>query len=346
MNAAVRFLRAAEARIPLIATCTPVNLEPELLDLARTFPRQPRFGYRSVDLDREATALSEAARHFDTQGDMGRLFAARARELALEAQMCCAAGTPQLRTLAKQRYRSSAEADAIAARWSTLEDAITKRDHISDDDGDPQSLVRRMRAEVGRTRLPFRVEVVPTMAARAATGRGVILIAAGRAMSAMEVERTVVHEVEGHARPRTHAVGILEVGTAEGSDDQEGRALAIEQERGWLSDGRKRELALRHRAAESVRAGADFVETVRALDLNLREALRVAARAHRGGGLAREIAYLTGLVRFRTANPAERRILAHGRVSVAAAGVLDRIKSPDRGYHDEIVTNLPRVSVV
>ncbi len=118
---------------------------------------------------------------------------------------------------------------------------------------------------------------------------------------------------------------LFDLGSAFGSDDQEGRALLIEERAALLSLGRRRELALRHLAARSVEARASFVDTARLLigrGAGLEDALRIAARAHRGGGLGREAAYLPALLRVRAAlaeEPALEDVLASGKVSIEAA---------------------------
>ena len=60
-------------------------------------------------------------------------------------------------------------------------------------------------------------------------------------------------------------LGIFRIGTARGSDDQEGRALALEKAAGLFDGHRRREIALRHAAARAVEDRADFVATARLL---------------------------------------------------------------------------------
>lgn len=326
----IRLLRAADRRVRLLATCTPHNLAAELTDLLRTFPREPRFSYRPVDHEE----LRAALRAVPWTG----LHAERARELDLEARMCAVAGTPELGRLARERYVSSPEADALAARWRDATPADVPLAHRSDDDADPQSLIRRLRQEVGRHKLPMRVRSAE-IAALAATGRNVIFVQRGTMMTRHDVERTVLHEIEGHALPQTRASGFFDAGTARGSDGQEGRAIALEQEAGMLDGGRKRELARRHLAALAMRSGADFVETVRTLDAELPDALRIAARVHRGGGLGRELAYLTHFLYFQAASPEVQAIMGRGRVCARAASKLVGMSGHGRTYHDEMVTN-------
>ena len=134
------------------------------------------------------------------------------------------------------------------------------------DANDPRSLLSRLSNEVGRKKLPVRVCVQAGMASLAATGDGVILVAANKWLTARDVERTVLHEIEGHALPRARAaaapLALFAIGTARGIDDQEGRAIAIEEEAGFLDDARKYELGCRHLAARVTLEGADFTEVV------------------------------------------------------------------------------------
>src|SRR5262249_52921029 len=112
-------------------------------------------------------------------------------------------------------------------------------------------------------------------------------------------------------------------------EDEEGRALVIEERYELLDDERRRELGIRHRMALDVRSGADWVESVRfglAFGLTPRESVRIAARIHRGGGLAREVIYLPAwerVTRAFDADPTLEAWLERGRVSVDAARILD-----------------------
>ena len=105
------------------------------------------------------------------------------------------------------------------------------------DETDPRSLLAAMSREAGRCKLPMRVVVEPSLASLAATGDGVIFVAAEQWIRVRDVERTVLHEIAGHALPRARAasapLGIFAFGTARGIDDQEGRALLIERRRAF-----------------------------------------------------------------------------------------------------------------
>jgi hypothetical protein len=341
--------------VRVIAGTTPLNLRRELSRLERAWRTagavEPRFAYEAApDHGPLRRVLDAMASELDREGELGALYAGRALELGDDAALCEAAGTAGLWALARRRYarrdRFDADADATADAWlserapeGVAPDAEAQGVR-SDDERSPTSLVSRMRQEIGRRRLPLRVVVRDNLASLAATGDGFVQVVAGRRLTQRDVERTVLHEMAGHVEPRVVAssarLGIFSVGTARGSDDQEGRALALERAAGFLDHGRRREIALRHVAARSIEGRADFVGTARLLldrGAPLDVALRIAARAHRGGGLGREAVYLPALLRV-TAALAEDggldRVLSAGRVAVEAAPAL-RAWAPDPG---------------
>lgn len=338
-------LSQACGQVRVIACNTPSNLRAELHRLeaawATTGAAAPHFVYEpassSAPLQR---ALEGLAMDLAARGELGELYAARAREIADDAALCEAAGGPGLWAAARTRYARrdafDAQADAEARGWLDEgpehnpggEDERVR----SDDQGSPWSLVRRMREEIGRGRLPLRVVVMDNLASLAATGEGFVQVIAGRPLTRRDVERTVLHEIAGHVEPRlralTPALGLFTLGTARGADDQEGRALWLEKSAGFLDAGRRREIAWRHAAARSVEEQADFVATARLLlehAAPLATALRIAARVHRGGGLGREAVYLPALLRVEAAmvrDHAIDEVLRVGRVAVDAASVL------------------------
>ena len=166
------------------------------------------------------------------------------------------------------------------------------------------------------------------------------LVASEQWLLPRTVERTVLHEIAGHALPRalaaTAPLAIFAIGTARGVDDQEGRALLIEESAGYFDEGRRREIGLRHLAAHHALEGANFIEVARLLvsrGAPLDTALRIAARVMRGGGgvggLAREIVYVPAFIRVGRALNARtlssfavERAMANGRVAAHAAPVL------------------------
>jgi len=271
------------------------------------------------------------------------LYSARIDELRLEAETAAAVGRPELGALAARRFhRPSRAADLLAASWTS--DARDADEPIPTDASDPRSLLSRVREAIGAHRAPFAVRVVSSLGAFAATGERTVYVAAGRALGERASRRVALHEVLGHVLPRVRAAGlppIFALGTARGTDDQEGLALAYEERGGFLDAPRRAELARRHRAASSMRAGADFVEVVRELRAGgalVRDAVSIAARVFRGSdgtfpGLGRESVYLTSFVRVRArlrADPDAERVLASGQVALDA---LDALRAQFGGRH-------------
>jgi hypothetical protein len=347
-----RLVVQAARDVQMLATLSPLDAMRERERLAGALragrPAQPRWDYAPVAHDELRRALDAAERALEehTETAVDGLYLQRVRELSLEAALCAAAGTRDVAALAQARFgpldpATEQQAALLCADWlagTAGASGAPPCDAVASDAADPRSLLWRMRAAVGALRLPFSVVTHPALAALAATGDGVILVAAGRPVGDEDAERTVLHEIEGHARPRARALQarlpLLRAGTARGVDDQEGRALLVEERAGMLGPRRRRQLAVRHRAVEAMLAGAAFDEVAALLardhGLEPLDAVVVAERAFRGGdgtrpGLGRERVYLEALVRVRAhlaAHPADEEILAAGQVAVGAVEAL------------------------
>ncbi len=332
-----QLLRRAEAEIRLIDRVRPTNgaLEREALiaDWGSGKQRAPRFEYAACPpFAALRGALEAAARAIGGLGALGAAYAARALELACEAHAAEHIGTPQFTALSALRYVVEAgidfdAAEAWAERWINAPDDTPTKQHRSDDRTDPNSLFCALeRATAG---LPVRVEVRANQVAAAAVGEGFVGVRPGLWHSQETARRIVLHEIEGHVRPRVSAqreeLGLFRVGSARSGDDEEGRALLLERGAGVLEGGRRRELARRHIAARDVRVGVPFQEIVHGLlgrGHDIASAVEAACRAQRGGGLARECVYLVALSRVTRAFEAEPELedyFEQGRVSVEAA---------------------------
>ncbi|MFO0675636.1 MAG: DUF1704 domain-containing protein [Polyangiaceae bacterium] len=359
----------AAGEVRLLGAIAPVNAVSELARVRTAFhagtPVLPVFRY-APDGDVElATALESLADGLssppaDSVGVPGssrtepsqaairvRLFADRARELALESRLADAAGTPAFGELAARRFAGHAgslpRATALATSW-LAEPPATDDDGpaLPSDGSDPGSLLSSMRRALDQRGVTFRVHVHEGLSALAATGDGFVLVAKGRAVTAEVTRRTVLHEILGHVEPRVRAATrgdpLLVLGTARGTDDQEGYALVLEERHGHLGTRRRRELGARHMAATWMREGADFVEVVRRLlgcALTVDAATSIAARVFRGSsgrtpGAGREIVYLDAYVRVRerlAASPDSEDLLASGQV---AEDVLEDVERATR----------------
>jgi len=352
LGAVDRALAIAERRISLVERCHPTNYIAEqrrLLEAWRTgthcaphwqYAPRPDLADVQVTLEAVVAHLSPA-----TRGAKGPpavwadLYLARAAELLVEASLVRAIGTRAFAASAGLRFRvgdasTARRARELAGRWIRERPPAAEPRTRSDSESEPRSLVNTLRRAVGARRLPVRVEVRRDMAAVAAAAEDVVFVRSGLELRERDVERIVVHEIDGHVVPRLAArratIGLLTVGTAR-SEDEEGRALALEGRTGGFDALRRGELGRRHLAALSVRDGATWSETTQLLcdsGASEEQAVAIASRCHRGGGLAREIVYLTSLVRYQDAMavgvPLERW-MARGRIGISAA----------RQLHDE-----------
>jgi uncharacterized protein (TIGR02421 family) len=300
--------------------------------------RVPAPAFRLLDgLRQEAASLPAPSLYID-----------KLDELELDLLMLDALGKPRIvRPLSARRYGTGATLapTAIGARsLASCARAILDRVPAQSEprvlaalDG-PESLaaiVRRLAHSVG---LEVSVRIEPRLSAGAASGERTVFLAARR-FGRDEARRLAVHEVLGHllaaANARAQSLRLLTWGTAGSFVDQEGLALYMEELSGALDGARLRTLAGRVLAADLMHAGASFAETAKKLymkeEFSAPEAIAIAERAYRGGGVARDVGYLLGWLRVHhalangTANLDELRA---GRVSLEALPAL-------RGLHSE-----------
>jgi hypothetical protein len=295
LASAAREVRMLSALTPLDAQLERERLIAEVLSGRAAIPRWTYARRPQEHLAMLRRALDAAFGLLDRHAAMATdwLCLERLQELSLEAKLCEAAGTPLVGRLARVRFpaesRTRERASELGATWLREPEAPPRGTPIVSDDPDERSLLSQMRAAAGAHRLPFAVVVQPALAALAATGDEVILVGGGRPVHDEDARRTVLHEIEGHARPRARSqrsqMALLRAGTARGIDHQEGRALLLEERAGLLGPRRKRQLAARHWAVEAMIGGATFADVVDTLahahGVAAREAVVVAERQRR-----------------------------------------------------------------
>jgi uncharacterized protein (TIGR02421 family) len=270
------------------------------------------------------------------------LYLAKLDELELDLLLMDALGKPRLvRPLCARRYGTGATLAPTGAGPRPLAHCarvILDRLHCESEPrelaamGEGETLgafVQQLADAVG---LEVSVRLEPSLSAGAATGERTVFIAARR-FGRVEARRLAVHEVLGHllvaANARVQPLQLLSFGTAGSFIDQEGLALHMEELSGVLDANRLRTLAGRVLAADCMHAGASFAETAGKLHRDERfpapEAIAIAERAYRGGGVARDVGYLLGWLRVSHAlatGDASLDELRLGRVSLDALPVL------------------------
>lgn len=341
---AAQRLKQIETTVALLDRVRPLNLSAELARLTRAFESgqrlEPAFQYAPpVQLAAVRRELTELASALDADDLEQRLLAERAHEQELEASLAERVGAADFAEAACRRFPLPDEPDSarrLAEQFLTAPDGGNPPEgpellHATDDTRDPKSLWSELSRRLSAERFAVRLEIVVGLVSLAAVADGVVRIRAGARLSAVVAERIALHEVEGHVRPRMTGPeldGVFVAGSAGASEDEEGRAILLEERAGLLDAERRRQLGRRYLAAESLRQGADFRDTVTLLGkrgATLASAIELASRVHRGGGLGRELIYLVGYRRVAVAlgrRPELERIMASGRVSVSAAAAL------------------------
>lgn len=261
-----------------------------------------------------------AARRLAEASPADALYASRLDELELDLSLIDALGdSRRVHALTARRFGTGAMPVPTPSGSTTLGDVARTILDVIDDSHEPRtlpaeakdpraaSLANVIRTIAAEAELPVEVKVEPRLVAAAATGDRIVFIAQ-RMFGANEAIRLAVHEVLGHltaaANGRTQALGLLEVGTAGSFTDQEGLAIWLEEQAGVLDGRRLRTLAARVLAADHVHAGATFGDTARELvrlhGFPASDAVSIAERAYRGGGVARDVVYLHGWLRVRS----------------------------------------------
>jgi hypothetical protein len=341
------------AHFPVLAACTPSNAAREHARLCNAWlagiEASPRWEPSVVDrleLARAQRTIEDARALAGKAVALDRwslLYAERLEETARDLEVVAAAFTEGIGKAAQRRFGElDDDANRLALAWAAAErePPSVHDDRLveSGDEHDPASLVSRMRRAIHAHKLGVRVVLRDRIGALAAAGDGVVIVARGRRIPDREVARVVLHEIEGHVLPRergrARSPSLCTLGSAGASEDEEGRALVLEERAGALHADRRRTLAARHYAAKEVISGASFVEVVRALrrdiGLGCEDAVAIASRVMRGAhgvgrqthsGIARERVYLPAYLRVGKALVDEQTTLdelGSARLSIAA----------------------------
>lgn len=309
-------------------------------------PTAPRWALTPRPVDaRVGRAIEQGRRVAESLSalPLAALYVARLDELAIDLAMISAIGNgPVVRALAARRFGTGADLveDEGGARTPLREIARawlertepTAEPRTLPAEGGPRSMSGALRIAALAAGLELDVRVEPRLTSGAAAGDRTVFVAARR-FGVSECVRLVAHEVLGHAVAAANGarspLRLIETGTAGSFADQEGVAIMLEAEAGMLDDARWRTLAARVVATDRMHAGASFGETALSLtrDLGLPPDLAVVTteRAYRGGGVARDTAYLRGVLRIRAAlarGEASLDELRTGRVSLDALPTL------------------------
>jgi len=299
---------AAEERLRLVAA------------VSRGETPVPRWTLERRRVDLGVFRLLDGARALAEHVPAGELYRARLDEVELDLAILDALGDARrVRMLAARRFgtgalRVTTEAGgqaSIARLARAMLDTVEASPEpyvLPAEARDGPSVAALLRAAAHAAHLGVEVRIEPRLAASAAAGDRAIFLAPRR-FGVREATRIAAHEVLGHlvagANGRAQPIRLFELGTAGSFADQEGMALCLEEAAGVLDGSRLRTLAARVIATDRLHAGASFgdtaLELVREEGFSAHDATAIAERAHRGGGVARDVGYLYGWLRVRAA---------------------------------------------
>lgn len=308
-------------------------------------PCTPTWRYPTSEVPPEVRLALTRTRHGASRlGSIGQLYLTRLDELELEVELVAHCGQARrVRPLAARRFGTGQEQVVYDGEQSTLLEvaerllstcpAATEARTIpaTSERGEP-SFSKVIRVVADAMGVEVEIKVDPRLAAQAASGTRTVFLA-GRPVAVREAVRLALHEVIGHLLSSRNAeaqtLHLLRVGTCESFEDQEGAAVYVEELAGVLDPPRLRVLAARVIAAAAMHEGALFNEVARHLQNELNfsalDAIVIAERAFRGGGLARDLGYLRGWLRVREAcklDPHTLRYLRSGKTSLSARETL------------------------
>lgn len=280
---------------------------------------EPRYDFDRHRVEARCWDALLRARELAKESIAPVLYQERLSELETELVMLESLGNAkQIRAMAARRYGTGAAAVddnrptyRLADVAAVILNSIERDDEpltVPARDEDGLSLERLALALAKAVGLNIDVRVDPGLTANAAAGDRTIFIK-DKEFGTREALRLAVHEVLGHLvaahNGRAQPLGIFALGTAGSFTDQEGLAIYLEEVAGVLDGNRLRTLAARVWVTDAMHAGARFGEVARDLmqehGFPLRDAVVLAERAYRGGGIARDAVYLRGWMRVRHA---------------------------------------------
>lgn len=306
----------------VLPAITPRNAAQERMRLLAAVARgespEPRWALTPTYVPAAAFRLLDALRAEAARLPAEALHAPKLDELELDLRIVAAAGHARVvRPLAARRFGTGALVAPTPGGVTRLSNwareilalpPVAREERTLPADGPAPSVGAAARARAAEVGLDIEVRVDAALAAGAASAERTMFIA-DRRFGAREAMRFAVHEVLGHLvaadRGRRQPLRVVEWGTAGAFGDQEGVALHLEAAHGLMDAGRLRTLAARVTATDLMHAGATFGETTRRLvrdhGFDAADAVAIAERAFRGGGVARDAAYAHGFLRVRDA---------------------------------------------
>lgn len=326
----------------LLLHLTPVNTEAAWGQFRRQrFERRPEFLYRPQEVDAGALkrALYKVPIERIEDAALYHLFEEKRDELDREIAMLADRESDRALYTSLRLFSAPEDSLVTAARG-----ILTKIDPHRHDDKtthflDAADFADRARLEIESLRKQC-ANVAATVQLRddlpgLVVSRGHLLVGARARVPKARLQATLQHEVGTHIltyyNGRNQPFHQLHSGMAGYEELQEGLAVLAEYLVGGLSRPRLRLLAGRVIAVDSLKGGADFVETFRLLHdefgFSQMGAYMMAMRVFRGGGFTKDVVYLRGLVSLlrHLADGNDLEPLLIGKVALSHVDLLEEL---------------------
>jgi uncharacterized protein (TIGR02421 family) len=293
--------------LPMLQLLTPINVP----DMRRAFLAgdidEPQFAYRELpDLDALAADLAGINPEEATDPVLIHMIRGMHRELERRLELLQCRNTDQFLLAAVEKYGH--------VEGSLLELAHEILGRISPRPRSGQHLTASEVAARANRELDHYRNQYPELTAlvhvtESAAGvmveNGDVFIGSDTTVAEARVEALLQHEIGIHVLTHVNGsaqpVRMLSLGLAEYEETQEALGVLAEHLCCGLRPQRLRVLALRVLAAQSVSERAGFRETFEVLvsqGCSRHLAFMTAMRAHRSGGMTKDILYLAGLTRL------------------------------------------------
>lgn len=311
-----RALIRAAGVIDWLAAITPVDAAEERVRTASTLSSggvpAPRYTYRPVEVPPSLRAeLHAHLAVLESDGSaLAKMVADKIRETLGFADLVEAVGTARFGRVSAALFREPTPASIRTARAWAASGAEKGEARIVPAEG-AHSLASALRAEMRSYGIQWPIRRDRRFSASVVLRRGMLVLGGAGWISTAEQERLCAHEVGVHlvavSNASAHPLGLFALGTAGCLADHEGAALCAEEARGALTPYRRALLGARALAAAAALAGEPQGELARRLvdehGLSPWDATVAAERGYRGGGLAKDLAYLSGYERVRASLP-------------------------------------------
>ncbi len=339
-----RTLSQLDRELEFLLTVTPIDVPDACRRFRRSTDPEPDFAYRPVDVDEAAATLRRLPAP-DTDDLLAGLLEDKRDELATRVAMLRHRGTPAFRELGRELY--GVVDPGLAELAHELLTAIPLAGDAARAPGvGAGEIAARAAAEIGRYGLSsddWRIEVRDDVTGLMVS-QGHLLVGCATVLPPERVQALLHHEVGTHVL--THANGgrqplrIFQDGLAGYEELQEALGVLAEYLSGGLSRPRLRRLAERVVAVASMQAGSSFRATWTTLQdrwgVAPQAAFTVTVRAHRAGGLPKDLVYLRGLRRLlrHLGDGGSFDVLFAGKISLGDVAAVERLVGDGRLVSD------------